>query len=129
MNDHANNPIPLKAISLRLKAARQMATGAGEKVRALRREKGSTLDQLAEMTGTSESQIRKLENRDNARHTAEKIHRIAEALGVTPEQLISSGSEPPDEEEVDRAFCRQYKRMPDETRRKIRAMVKRWSDS
>ncbi|MEO5347940.1 MAG: helix-turn-helix domain-containing protein [Magnetococcus sp. YQC-9] len=106
-----------------------MATETGEKVRALRKEKGLTLDELALMTGTSKSRIWELENRDNARPTAEKIHRIAEALGVTPEYLMSSGSEPPNEEEVDRAFYRQYKRMPDETRRKIRAMVKLWSDS
>ncbi|MBF0424120.1 MAG: helix-turn-helix transcriptional regulator [Magnetococcales bacterium] len=105
-----------------------MATEVGEKVRALRKKKGLTLDQLAEMTNTSKSRIWELENRDNARPTAEKIHRIAEVLEVTPEYLMASGSGPPDDEEADRAFYRQYKRMPTETRRKIRAMVKLWSD-
>jgi transcriptional regulator with XRE-family HTH domain len=105
-----------------------MATELGEKIRSLRKSKGYSLDKLAELSKTSKSRIWELENRNKQRPSAEKIMSIASALDVTSDFLLSTGEEEPREEAVDRAFYRNYKKMPTETKKKIRKMVKIWSD-
>ncbi len=95
----------------------------GKKIKELRTAKGLTLDQLATATGCSKSYIWELENKDPPRPSAEKLADIAAVLGVTTDYLIGR-------EEVtladaeDKAFFREYSRMPDDTRQKIRAMAK-----
>jgi len=95
----------------------------GNKIKELRTTKGLTLDQLATETGSSKSYIWELENKDPPRPSAEKLAAIAVALGVTTDYLIGR-------EEVtladaqDKAFFREYSKMPDDTREKIRAMAK-----
>lgn len=105
-----------------------MATELGEKIRSLRKSKGYSLDKLAELSKTSKSRIWELENRNKQRPSAEKIMSIASALDVTSDFLLSTGEEEPGEEAVDRAFYRNYKKMPTETKKKIRKMVKIWSE-
>ncbi|NKQ88700.1 helix-turn-helix domain-containing protein [Rhizobium ruizarguesonis] len=95
----------------------------GKKIKELRTKKGLTLDQLATETGSSKSYIWELENKDPPRPSAEKLAAIAVALGVTTDYLIGR-------EEVtladaeDKAFFREYSKMPDDTREKIRAMAR-----
>ncbi|WP_112961633.1 helix-turn-helix transcriptional regulator [Agrobacterium sp. lyk4-40-TYG-31] len=95
----------------------------GKKIKELRTARGLTLDQLATETGSSKSYIWELENKNPPRPSAEKLAAIAVALGVTTDYLIGR-------EEVtladaqDKAFFREYSKMPDDTREKIRAMAK-----
>ncbi|MBF0621024.1 MAG: helix-turn-helix transcriptional regulator [Magnetococcales bacterium] len=105
-----------------------MASPIGEKIRGLRKQKGYTLDQLAELCDTSKSRIWELENRDSVRPTANKLGKLSEALGVTLEYLMSDDNSPPEDEVVDQAFYREYKKMPTDTKKKIREMVRIWSD-
>ncbi|WP_085446106.1 helix-turn-helix domain-containing protein [Magnetofaba australis] len=105
-----------------------MATPTGERVKALRKEKGLTLEQLATAAGTSKSRIWELENRDNQRPTAQRLASIADALETTVEFLMGIEEQMDTEEVADVAFYRQYRKMPAETRRKIREMVKIWGD-
>jgi transcriptional regulator with XRE-family HTH domain len=61
------------------------------------------------------------------RPSAEKVARIAEALGVTADYLVDPNEGRPTEGVVDQAFFRKYKGLPDETKEKIRQMVEVWS--
>ena len=58
-----------------------MAAAIGERIKELRDGKGYTLDELAKLTDSSKSYIWELENRNPPRPSAEKLARIAEALG------------------------------------------------
>ena len=100
----------------------------GDKIRALRKEKKLSLDQLAEQTDSSKSYIWELKNKDDPKPSAEKVARIASALNVTSEFLLSETVTPPGEEVIDEAFFRKYKTMPETTKKKIRKILEGWDD-
>jgi len=99
-----------------------MAQSFGEKIRALRKEKGLTLDQLAERTESSKSYIWELENKNPPRPSAEKIARIAAELGVTSDYLMDEKDQKK-ETAQDLAFYRKYKAVDPETKEKVRQML------
>jgi transcriptional regulator with XRE-family HTH domain len=103
-------------------------TALGDKVRRLRKEKGYTLEKLAELTDSSKSYIWELENKNPPRPSAEKITSIARRLGVTPEYLLDSTESVPVEDAADEAFYRKYRRMDQATKDRIRRMVDVWDD-
>ena len=98
----------------------------GEKIRTLRVEKGYTLDELAKLTHSSKSYIWELENRKPPRPSAEKLAKIAAALGVTMEYFIDD--EVTLEDATDRRFYRKYKGLHPDTKDKIRRMIEIWDD-
>ena len=104
-----------------------MPNTLGEKIRKLRKEKGYTLDRLAELTGSSKSYIWELENKTPPRPSADKVGRIAEALGVTADFLIDDSQTTPTEAVADDAFYRQYRNLDPQTKEKLRQMVDIWS--
>lgn len=104
-----------------------MSNVLGDKIRRLRKEKGLTLEGLAEASGSSKSYVWELENKNPPRPSAEKVARIAEALGVTADYLVDPNEGKPTVEVVDQAFFRKYRGLPDETKEKIRQMVEVWS--
>lgn len=61
----------------------------GNRIRELREEAGFTLEQLAEVAGTSLQQISRLEKAER-RLTDDWMRRIAPALGVLPAALLSN---------------------------------------
>lgn len=81
-----------------------------------------TLDQLAQVTGSSKSYIWELENKNPPRPSAEKLSAIATALGVTVDYLLGTDDQTLEAAE-DKAFFRQYSSMPESTRRTIREMA------
>lgn len=103
-----------------------MSTPLGEKIRNLRKKKGYTLDKLAEMAESSKSYIWELENKDPPRPSADKIAKIAIALSVTPDYLITDSV--PVEDATDTAFFRKYQNMDPATKDKIRRMLDLISD-
>lgn len=100
----------------------------GQKIRRLRKEKGFTLDKLAELTESSKSYIWELENKNPPRPSAEKLAKIAEKLDTTIEFLLDEGEGVSQEEAADAQFYRQYRKMDSTTKDKIRQMVKLWGD-
>ncbi|MYI73584.1 MAG: transcriptional regulator, partial [Candidatus Dadabacteria bacterium] len=68
--------------------------------------------------------IWELENRNLPRPSATKIARIAKELEVEIEYLLDNEAAVSEEEAVDAKFYRQYKKMPPETRKKIRDIAK-----
>lgn len=100
-----------------------------DKIKRYRREKGLTLEQLGELTGSSKSYMWELENRKPARPSAEKIARLAAVLGLTPEFLLDNERESPEPSDVDLAFFRKYQKMPDDTKKRLRQILDAWEDS
>ncbi len=98
-----------------------MTTPLGDKIRTLRKEKGYTLDKLAELAESSKSYIWELENKDPPRPSADKIAKIAIALGVTPDYLITESVAV--EDATDTAFFRKYRKMDPATKEKSREML------
>ncbi len=96
-------------------------TPLGDKIRTLRKKKGYTLDKLAELAESSKSYIWQLENDSPPRPSADKIAKIAIALGVTPDYLITESVQV--EDATDTAFFRKYQTMDPGTKEKIRRMM------
>ncbi len=101
-----------------------MANTLGDKIQRLRKEKGLTLEQLADLTDSSKSYIWELENKNPPRPSAEKIARIANQLEVEIEYLLDEDAVITEADSVDAKFYRDYRKLDPETRRKIRAMAK-----
>lgn len=105
-----------------------MTTALGEKVRKLRKEKGYTLERLAELTESSKSYIWELENKAPPRPSADKVSRIAAALGVTADYLVDTTDSLEVADATDDAFFRRYRKMDPNTKDRIRRMVDLWGD-
>lgn len=105
-----------------------MTTPLGTKIRDLRKEKGYTLEKLAELTESSKSYIWELENKDPPRPSADKVARIAAALGVTTDYLVDLTATVKVEDAADQAFYRKYRDMDPAIKNKIRRMVDLWDD-
>ena len=105
-----------------------MSTALGDKIRRLRKEKGFSLDKLADLAESSKSYIWELENKNPPRPSAEKLAKIADQLDTTIEYLLDEGEALSTEDAADAKFYRQYRQMDDATRAKIRKMVKLWGE-
>lgn len=93
----------------------------GDKIRALRKEKGFTLDKLAELSGSSKSYIWELENKNPPRPSGEKVSKIAAALGVTADYLLDL--EDGVENSKDECFYKKYKQMNIKTKEKLHKIM------
>ena len=60
----------------------------GEKIKALRLERGMTLEQVGDVVGVGKSTVRKWESGQIANMRRDKIALLAQALGVTPGYLM-----------------------------------------
>jgi len=96
----------------------------GARIRALRKNKNFTLDQLADQAGLSKSYLWELENKDPPRPSGEKLAGIAKTLEVTVDYLL--GGDPAENLETaeDKAFFREYQQMTKEARARLRRMAK-----
>lgn len=103
-----------------------MTTSLGNKIRALRKQNGYTLEKLAELTESSKSYIWELENKEPPRPSAEKVAKIAIVLGVTTDYLVSATKTAPSEDVLDQAFFREYQDLDESTKEKLRELVKVW---
>ena len=64
------------------------------KLKELRKSKGLTLDELAELVGTSKQTLPRYENGIITNVPPEKVESLAEALGTTPSELMGWDEEP-----------------------------------
>jgi transcriptional regulator with XRE-family HTH domain len=103
-----------------------MSNTLGEKIRRLRKHKGYTLEKLGELTESSKSYIWELENKNPPRPSADKVAKIAAALGVTADYLLDTRESAPAPDVVDQAFFRKYRNMDPNTKARIRQMVEVW---
>jgi len=103
-----------------------MTSTIGNKIKELRKEKGYTLDQLAERADSSKSYIWELENKSPPRPSAEKLAKIAAALDVTLDYFISD--EIPEEDATDEMFYRKYRKLSPSSKKKFQTMIDLWDD-
>ena len=105
-----------------------MTTALGGKIYKLRKEKGLTFEQLAELTGSSKSYIWELENKSPPRPSADKLSKIARELGVTMDYLIDQEQKITEADATDEMFYRKYQKMDPEVKKKIRKIADLWED-
>lgn len=98
----------------------------GKKIKALRKEKGYTLQQLAEKVGSGKSYIWEIENRGLKRPSAEKLALIANALDVTTDFLINSEQTELSENDDKEIFYRKLGRLKKDDQEKIMEMIEAW---
>lgn len=103
-----------------------VGTSLGKKIRQLRKQKGYTLEELADLTESSKSYIWELENKDPPRPSADKVAKLASVLGVTVDYLMSKSQSPPSDTVLDAAFFRDFQELDETTKEKIRELVKVW---
>lgn len=65
-----------------------MEEGMAQRIKALRQEKGLTLEQVADVVGVGKSTVRKWETGMIANMKRDKIADLAKALGTTPAYLM-----------------------------------------
>lgn len=102
-------------------------TSLGDKIRNLRKEKNMTLEQLAGATESSKGYIWELENRETKRPSAEKLQKVADALGVTTTFLLDERKARPDDEAIKQALFRKFDKLPDDDQKKIIQIIDSWS--
>lgn len=79
-----------------------MIMDMGKKIELLRKERGMTLEELGNKVGVGKSTVRKWENGMIANMRRDKIAKIADALGVSPANLM--GWDEPDQAEPEIAL-------------------------
>lgn len=95
----------------------------GMKIKELRRERGLTLDQLAQATESSKSYMWEIESKDVARPSAEKLEKIAGALGVTSAFLIDASQVTPTEDVEDTAFFHRFQKADPYVKAKLKRIL------
>jgi transcriptional regulator with XRE-family HTH domain len=96
----------------------------GARIRALRKKKNLTLEQLADQAGLSKSYLWELENKDPPRPSGEKLAGIAKTLEVTVDYLLGGDAVEKLETAEDKAFFRDYHGKTAKERAAIRRMAK-----
>lgn len=104
-----------------------MSNSLGDKIRTLRKDKGLTLEQLADQTGSSKGYIWELENRETKKPSAEKLQKIADVLAVTTEFLLDEDKYSPDEAVIKQAFFRKFDKLGNADQKKIMQIIETWS--
>ena len=102
-----------------------MGMSLGEKLKKHRKQKGYSLDRLAEVADTSKSYLWELENRETRKPSGEKLTLIAQALGVTTDYLLDENATP-DEDVMKDAFFRRFRKLDPDEQKKIQDIIDAW---
>jgi len=106
-----------------------MAVSLGEKIEKHRKEKGYSLEKLAELTCSSKSYLWELENprpgKKVVKPSAEKLAVIAKVLSVTSDYLMDDSAEP-DDNVVKEAFFRKFSQLDTQDKERIEEMIDLW---
>lgn len=105
-----------------------MISAIGSKIRNRRKELGLTLEELAMKADSSKSYIWELENRPVVRPSADKVSKIAEALGMTVEFLLDDKKEVATRSDLDKAFFRRIEDLDEKKRAQLEKFLKAIDD-
>ena len=107
-----------------------MEKGMAQRIKALRQEKGLTLEQVAEVVGVGKSTVRKWETGMIANMRRDKIADLAKALGTTPAYLMgwkeekeNSPSEP-QLTEGEKVLLELFNRVPEDQQQLVLQMIR-----
>ena len=102
-----------------------MPTSLREKLKALRKQKGLSFDELARLSGASKSYLWELENRVERKPSAEKLVDIARVLDTTTDYLVDENASF-DDAQVKEAFFRKFNKLDDDTKERVMDMIETW---
>lgn len=85
-----------------------MSEKFGQKLREARTSRSLTLEGLAEVIGSSKAYIWQLENKKNAKPSAELLLKIANYFGESPDYFLDDSSCEPTEGQLEDAFFRKF---------------------
>ncbi|MBU3069221.1 helix-turn-helix domain-containing protein [Aestuariicella sp. G3-2] len=104
-----------------------MANVLGAKIKELRKQKGLTLEQLAEKIGSGKSYIWEIENKGVKRPSAEKLAAIAKELDVTTDYLIDDAQTEMTDDLEKEVLFRKFGQLESRDKEKIMEMIDSWS--
>lgn len=100
-----------------------MSIKFGEKLRVARTSLGVTLEELAISIGSSKAYVWQLENKKNAKPSAELLLKIADYFGESPEFFLDDNADERTERQREDAMFRKFQKLSDEDKRYIDRMV------
>lgn len=103
-----------------------MGKSLGAKIKALRQQKGLSLEKLGELTESSKSYIWELENRSSCNPTTDKLAKISQALGVTCDYLSNDNAEL-SSDILQKAFFRKFSQLDADDKKKIEQIIDLWA--
>ena len=96
----------------------------GQKVKILRKRDGLTLEKLAQEIESTKSYVWELENKDSIRPSADKVFKLADALGVTAEYLVDdTGILEPTANVKDAAFINKFKKLDEKDKETLKKFI------
>ena len=96
----------------------------GEKVREERERLDLSLEKLGERIGSAKSYMWELENKDSVRPSADKVFKLAEVLGVSPEYLMDeTGRVKREAEQFDKAFFSKFQKLSPENKKYLKRFI------
>ncbi|TQV73106.1 helix-turn-helix transcriptional regulator [Aliikangiella marina] len=104
-----------------------MANVLGAKIKELRKQKGLTLEQLAEKIGSGKSYIWEIENKGVKRPSAEKLAAIAKELDVTTDYLLDNEQTEISEGLTKEMYFRKLGQLDEDDQKRIMDMIDAWS--
>ena len=91
----------------------------GDKIKALRLERGMTLEELGTLVGVGKSTVRKWETGAIANMGRDKIEKLCAVFDVSPDYLIKKQSSDAGISDYDKRFLSWFHSLPEEKRRAI----------
>ena len=106
-----------------------MAEGMAKRIQELRKAKGLTLEQVADIVGVGKSTVRKWETGMIANMKRDKIADLAKALGTTPEYLMGwdeqkSSPTEPELSEGEKVLLDLFNRVPEDQQQLVLQMIR-----
>lgn len=110
-----------------------MEEGMAQRIKALRQEKGLTLEQVADVVGVGKSTVRKWETGMIANMKRDKIADLARALGTTPAYLMGWDEETEEKKdsptepvlsEGEKALLALFNRVPEDQQQLVLQMIR-----
>lgn len=106
-----------------------MSEKFGEKLRNARTAKNVTLESLAESLGSSKAYVWQLENKQNAKPSAEMLLKIANYFSKSPDYFIDDTAEEPSSKHLEDAFFRKFRKLSEDDKRTIERIISSFEDS
>lgn len=106
-----------------------MEEGMAQRIKALRKEKRLTLEQVADIVGVGKSTVRKWETGMIANMKRDKIASLAKALGTTPEYLMGwdekkDSPTEPELSEGEKVLLDLFNRVPEDQQQLVLQMIR-----
>lgn len=100
-----------------------MSQKFGEKLRKARTDRNKTLEELASAIGSSKAYVWQLENKKNAKPSAQLLLKIANYLGESPDFFLDDGASERSDSQLEDAFFRKFRNLSKEDRHYIDKIV------